>query len=93
MKCQTLTESRVQKLLSDEIDIKRQLLIFEWTDRFLKQQMLELSPPDFLNTWARHNVLRRKLGELFDFHHGDAGQRAVDLQLAGGIKCATMAAP
>ena len=106
-KCQGLTEKYIQKLLCDELDIKRQLQIFDAMDQFIKKQMLELSPPDFLGTWARHRSLRQKIASLFDFADDSGasvtnqgpGQKkfqmfasaVADLKLEGGIKITTMA--
>ena len=74
-------------------------------DSFIREQMVSLSPPDFLNTWTRHCHLRKYLASTFDTggSGGSASQAggsgdgnsnnadpSADLKLEGGIKIATM---
>jgi len=92
----------VRQLLSDNLNAKRQLEFFDWTDTWIKQQMLELSPPDFLRAWTRHRALRSMLGEMWANGSssssrkngavaggGTATGRGPKMKLVGALKVAT----
>jgi hypothetical protein len=46
-------------LMSDHIELKRQLDEVQWMEKFIKYEFEVLSPNDFLLSWERHMAYRK----------------------------------
>ena len=46
-------------LMSDHIELKRQLDEIQWIQKFIKYEFQVLSPNDFLLSWERHMIFRK----------------------------------
>lgn len=56
---QDATQARLNVLLSDESELRRQLAFYEWNENFLNYQRELLDPVDFVQTYRRHSMLLR----------------------------------
>lgn len=56
---QDATQARLNVLLSDESELRRQLAFYEWSDNFLQYQRELVDPVDFVQTYRRHSMLLR----------------------------------
>jgi hypothetical protein len=54
-----ITKFKMSLLMSDHIELKRQLDEIQWMEKFIKYEFEVLSPNDFLLSWERHNIFRR----------------------------------
>ena len=69
LQLQQETQSKISKLISAEMEIKRQLEEISWIECFLKYEQEILSPAYFMLAWGRHSDLRSELQtteELFE---------------------------
>jgi len=58
---QDLTQQKMNALLSEEVELRRQLQHIEWIESFLDRQRDEANQVDFLNAWKCHVQLRGDL--------------------------------
>jgi hypothetical protein len=56
---ETITKYKMSLLMSDHIELKRQLDEIQWMEKFIKYEFEVLSPNDFLLSWERHMVCRK----------------------------------
>ena len=57
---ETITKFKMSLLMSDHIELKRQLDEIQWMEKFIKYEFSVLSPNDFLLSWERHQMYRRQ---------------------------------
>jgi hypothetical protein len=79
-------------------------MLYDWMDEFIRKQMVDLSPPDFLQTWTKHCHLRKWLADQFDLGAASSGASSgtsssssssggaapADMKLHGSIQITTM---
>lgn len=57
---ENITKFKMSLLMSDHIELKRQLDEIQWMEKFIKYEFEVLSPNDFLLSWERHMAFRRQ---------------------------------
>jgi TLD len=86
------TQKKMNLLLSEELELRRQLGQLDWTDSFVSMMRETLPPMSFISAWERHSTLQASLmgsvtgsgGRLGGVRVLDAVQ--ADLQLVGKIE-------
>ena len=63
---ENITKCKMSLLMSDHIELKRQLDEIQWMEKFIKYEFEVLSPNDFLLSWERH-MAYRKLAISYSF--------------------------
>jgi hypothetical protein len=86
---QTQTQKKLNILLADQMELRRQYEEIQWAESFLKYQLEVLNPHHYLTSWFRH--LERK-NELMAFRELEIGKVAADLKKIGSISVTTDAA-
>jgi hypothetical protein len=83
---QEATQDKMSALLSEEVELRRQLQQAEWVETFLSHQRDHAQQVDFLNAWKCHVQLRADMTK--DALRTPAVLNAVhaDLTLAGGVE-------
>ena len=56
---ENITKFKMSMLMSDHIELKRQLDEIQWMEKFIKYEYEVLSPNDFLLSWERHLAFRK----------------------------------
>lgn len=56
---ENITKFKMSLLMSDHIELKRQLDEIQWMEKFIKYEHEVLSPNDFLLSWERHMIYRK----------------------------------
>ena len=56
---ENITKFKMSLLMSDHIELKRQLDEIQWMEKFIKYEFEVLSPNDFLLSWERHMACRK----------------------------------
>ncbi|MCB0369385.1 MAG: hypothetical protein KDD45_08010 [Bdellovibrionales bacterium] len=56
---ENITKFKMSMLMSDHIELKRQLDEIQWMEKFIKYEFEVLSPNDFLLSWERHQIFRK----------------------------------
>ena len=56
---ENITKGKMSLLMSDHIELKRQLDEIQWMEKFIKYEFEVLSPNDFLLSWERHMNFRK----------------------------------
>ncbi|KAG9391858.1 hypothetical protein J8273_6871 [Carpediemonas membranifera] len=80
---QEKTQSKLNTLLGEEIEMRRQLSQIHWLDQFLSSQREHLTPVRFLHLWRRHQQMRAILHDKL-IVKGDIDVEA-DLRLTGDM--------
>jgi len=63
---ENITKFKMSMLMSDHIELKRQLDEIQWMEKFIKYEFEVLSPNDFLLAWERHQAFRKlAIGNTF----------------------------
>lgn len=57
---ENITKFKMSMLMSDHIELKRQLDEIQWMEKFIKYEYEVLSPNDFLLSWERHQTFRKQ---------------------------------
>ena len=86
---QTQTQKKLNILLADQTELRRQYEEIQWAESFLKYQLEVLNPHHYLTSWFRH--LERK-NELMTGRELEIGKVAADLKKIGSISVTTDAA-
>lgn len=86
---QSQTQKKLNILLADQMELRRQYEEIQWAESFLKYQIEVLNPHHYLVSWARH--LERK-NELVVNREFELGEVSADLRLIGSITVTTDAA-
>jgi hypothetical protein len=82
----SLTHARHAALLSEELELRRQLQHVAWVEGFLRRQRAQLPPVDFLRDWGRHAALRSSLHRLrFAQGRRAAPEARADLAVVGRV--------
>lgn len=55
------TQKKLNLLLSEELELRRQLQLIEWTDSFVPVMQQSLPPMSFIAAWEKHAALRSAL--------------------------------
>lgn len=58
---QTETQKKLNLLLSEELELRRQLQLIEWTDSFVPVMQQSLPPMSFIAAWEKHAAIRSAL--------------------------------
>eukprot|EP00771_Trimastix_marina_P000416 gnl/Trimastix_PCT/1434.p1 GENE.gnl/Trimastix_PCT/1434~~gnl/Trimastix_PCT/1434.p1 ORF type:complete len:982 (+),score=230.15 gnl/Trimastix_PCT/1434:57-2948(+) len=82
------TQSKMSILLSEELELRRQMGYIDWVEDFLRFQQERLPPVEFLTAWKRHSQLRGMLHGTHDLPRRAASVRA-DIRLNGQLSIAT----
>jgi hypothetical protein len=80
------TQRKMNKLLGEELELRRQLEQIGWVDNFLNKQRTDASPVQFLEAWKNHLQLRDELHELGVEHKSVLDNVHADLVLDGGVQ-------
>lgn len=86
---QSQTQNKLNVLLADQMELRRQYEEIQWAESFLKYQIEVLNPHHYLVSWARHLERKNDLVGNRDFEMGDV---VSDLRLIGSITVTTDAA-
>eukprot|EP00388_Colpodella_angusta_P008078 GDKJ01022330.1.p1 GENE.GDKJ01022330.1~~GDKJ01022330.1.p1 ORF type:complete len:650 (+),score=104.67 GDKJ01022330.1:104-1951(+) len=84
------TEKDMSRLLSDQIEIRRQLDQLDWADSFLHELQGVIPAADFLYAWLRHCRLTEELSTLGVSTFPEV--QLYDLRIEGGVHLLTEAA-
>ncbi len=81
------TEKKMNLLLNDELDLRRQLEHMKWSEECLASQRGNLPPADFLSAWSEHLQMR---ADVSDWRSSHGLQKAIhdvfpDLQVFGEV--------
>ena len=92
---QEQTQKKMSLLLSEELELRRQLQQIEWTESFASVMQESLPPMTFVSAWERHAALR---SQLYSQLSGGLSPRLLeevqpDIKLAGGTIEVTSARP
>jgi len=72
-------------LMSDHIELKRQLDQIQWVEKFIKYEFEVLSPNDFLLSWGRHMTIRKDIiTDMFE-----PGKIMPDMRVEGHVTITT----
>ena len=56
-----ITKKKMSLLMSDHIELKRQLDLIQWMERYLNYEHEVLSPNDFLLSFSRYENMKKDL--------------------------------
>jgi len=85
------TQRKMNLLLSEELELRRQLQQIEWTEGFVHTMQETLPPMSFVSAWERHAALR---SQLYSQLSGGLSARVLeevqpDMRLVGSIEVTT----
>lgn len=83
---QAHTQTKLNILLADQLELRRRFEEIQWAESFLKYQFEVLEPQDYLKSWFRH--LERK-GEIIASPKLELAEVAADLRVVGEISVVT----
>jgi len=83
---QDLTQEKLNVLLSEEVELRRQLEHVDWTETFLDQEREEATPVDFLNAWKCHVQLRADIARSKLATNDVLARIFADLSLTGDVR-------
>eukprot|EP00929_Paragymnodinium_shiwhaense_P090636 TRINITY_DN50801_c0_g1_i1.p1 TRINITY_DN50801_c0_g1~~TRINITY_DN50801_c0_g1_i1.p1 ORF type:complete len:487 (-),score=110.12 TRINITY_DN50801_c0_g1_i1:13-1473(-) len=83
-----IAEEQAAYLLADELEMRRQLDQQAWLESFLEEHVKMLPPPDFLQAWNQHCLVREDLAQLGGVSQGRA---SIGLRVDGRLR--VVAAP
>lgn len=86
---QSQTQKKLNILLADQMELRRQYEEIQWAESFLKYQIEVLNPLHYIESWARHLERKSELIVNRDFEMADVD---ADLRLVGSITVTTDAA-
>ena len=82
---QDKTQAKMNVLLAEEVELRRQLGYIDWVENFLNKETARASQVNFLNMWKCHAQLRGDLAKgRLRTQEAISGVRA-DLSLSGGL--------
>lgn len=89
------TQRKMNLLLSEELELRRQLQQIEWTESFVDIMQASLPPMSFVAGWERHASLR---SQLYSSLSGGLSAKVLeevqpDMKLVGSISVTTERAP
>ncbi len=69
-----LTQLKLSDLLSEEAELRRRLEEIEWMNQFIQYQKQNVTPVNFLDSFAQHNSLKKERAQSMDLTLGSISQ-------------------